>query len=52
MDVFCQSFCHFLSTNIRNCVECKTVMDLVVVVQVFPDRVHDETEEIRILVHE
>lgn len=51
MHVLGKCFCHLLSTDIRNGVQGQTVVDLVVVVEVFPDGVHDQPKEIGILVH-
>jgi hypothetical protein len=52
MDVYGESFRHLLPTDVGDSVEGETVIDLVVVVEVLPDRVDDEPDELRILVHE
>ena len=52
MHVFCERLRHFLTTNIRNRMECQTVVDFVIVIQVFADRIDDQTKEVRVLMHE
>lgn len=41
-----------MSSYVRYCMQSKTVVDLVVVIEVLSDGVNDQTEEIRVLMHE
>ena len=41
MDIFCERFRHLTSSNVCNSMQGQTVVYLVVLIQVLPDRVHD-----------
>lgn len=52
VDVWCERFRHVGSANIRNGVQGKAIGRLVHLIKVFADRVDDESDYVRILVHE
>jgi hypothetical protein len=51
MNVFGQGFGHLASANICDGVQRKAVADLAVLMQIFPNRVHDQAQEVRVLMH-
>lgn len=52
MDIGTESFAHLPSADIGNCVECQTIIQLVVVQQVLLDAVYDQMEKVVFLVEE
>ena len=52
MNVLDESLGHFLATDVGYGVKCETVGDLVVVSEVLANRIDDEAQEVRVLVHE
>lgn len=52
MDILTQRFRHLRSTNIGNGMKGQAVVNLVVLVQVLPNRVDDKAKEIGVLVHQ
>ena len=52
MHILCQSFRHLTSANVCNSVQGKTIIDLVILVQIFPNGVNDKTQKIRVLMHQ
>ena len=52
MNIFREGFRHFLTTNISDGVKREAVEYFVVIIEVLSDGVHNQTEEVRVLVHE
>lgn len=52
MNILGESFRHFASSDVGDGMEGQTVVNLVVRVQVFPDRVDHQPEEVRVLMHQ
>ena len=52
MNVSSKRFCHFRTSNIRNRMQSETIVDFVHLVQVLPYRIDDQSNQIRILVHQ
>ena len=52
MDIYREGLCHLLSSDVGDGVKGETVVDLVVVVEVLSNRVDDEPNHVRVLVHE
>lgn len=52
MHIFSQGVGHLFPANIGYGVQCQTVVGLVHVVQIFPERVDHQTDEVGVLVHE
>ena len=52
MYIFHQRFGHLVAPDICNSVESQAVADLVVLVQVFPNRVDYQSKQIGVLVHQ
>lgn len=52
MYILGQCFGHLAASNIGNSMQCQTVIDLVILVQVLTDRVYYQSKEVRVLVHQ
>lgn len=52
MDVLTQRFRHLCSSNIGDSMKRQAIVDLVVLIEVLSNRIDNEAEKVRVLVHQ